>query len=86
MRAFLKAHKLISCHKLSSLHTEILHVIPGNGHLDENHRIKTDLGGCQHDGGLVYICTYVNASWIGGVIYVLSVHSSSTGGTDRGRR
>lgn len=50
MRVFLKAHNLISSGTLSSLHTEILHVIPGSGRLKENHRIKTDLEGCQHDG------------------------------------
>lgn len=47
----LKAHDLISSRTLSSSHAEILQVISGSARLEENHRIKTDLEGCQHDGG-----------------------------------
>lgn len=54
MRVFLKAHDLISSRTLSSSHTEILRVIPGSAHLEEDRKIKTDLEGCQHDGGWVY--------------------------------
>lgn len=50
MRIFLKDHNLISSGTLSSSHKEILHVTPGSARLEENHRIKTALEGCQHNG------------------------------------
>lgn len=51
-RVFLKAQELIiAIPKLSSLHREILHVTQTSAHLEENCRIKTDLEGCQREGG-----------------------------------
>lgn len=54
MRVLRKGHDLISSCTLSSSHRETLHVKPRGARLEENRRIKTDLQGCQRDGGWVY--------------------------------